>query len=111
LWRASSPFSLSSVCILVDSPRVEHASFYQAADWISPVNAARTASSRSGIGEAALVPQPRKNPIKEDAALLNGNAVGGGSDGPKLRIGEGDHAAMVLPTRAMSTAIVFPRNN
>jgi hypothetical protein len=50
-----------------------------------------------GIGEAAVVPQPRKNPLKEDAALLNRHAVGCGPDGPKLRIAESDHAAMVLP--------------
>jgi hypothetical protein len=50
-----------------------------------------------GVGEAAEVPQPRKNPLKEDAAFLNRHAVGGGPDGPKLRIAESDHAAMVLP--------------
>ena len=31
-----------------------------------------------------------------------------GPYGPKLRIGEGDHAAMLFPTRWMSTAILNP---
>jgi len=51
------------------------------------------------VGEAALELQPRNDPLNEDAALLKRYAVCGGPDGPKLRIGEGDHAAMVAPTR------------
>jgi hypothetical protein len=57
-----------------------------------------------GIGEIAMQLQPRNDPLKKDAALLNRYAVGGGPDGPKLRIGEGKHAVMVLPTRWISTA-------
>ena len=52
-----------------------------------------------GIGKAALQQQPCNNPLNEDAALLKRYAIGGGPDGPKLRIGEGDHVTMVLPTR------------
>jgi hypothetical protein len=52
-----------------------------------------------GIGEATVQLQPRNNPFNEDAALLKRYAVGGGPDGPKLRIGEGDHVTMVLPGR------------
>jgi hypothetical protein len=48
---------------------------------------------------AAVELQPRNNPLNEDAALLKRYAVSGGPDGPKLRIGEGDHVTMVLPTR------------
>ena len=57
-----------------------------------------------GVGEAAVQLQPRDNPLKEDAALLDRHAHGGGPDGPKLRIGEGEHIAMVLAVRWMSTA-------
>jgi hypothetical protein len=39
-----------------------------------------------GIGEAAVQLQARYNPLKEDAALLNRHAIGGGPDGPKLLI-------------------------
>ena len=39
------------------------------------------------------------------ASLLNRYAVGGCPDGPKLRVGEGEHAAMVFPTRWMSIAV------
>jgi hypothetical protein len=53
--------------------------------------------------------QPRNNALKEDAALLYRYAVGGGPDGPKLRIGEDDHAAMVLPTRWMSIGYRAPQ--
>ena len=49
-----------------------------------------------GIGEAAPQLQPRDNPLNEDAALLKRHAVGCGPDRPELRIGEGEHAAMVL---------------
>jgi hypothetical protein len=58
------------------------------------------------IGEAALQFQPRNNPLNEDAALLKRYAVGGGPDGPKLRIAEDDHVTMVLPVQPMSTARV-----
>ena len=58
-----------------------------------------------GIGEAALALQPRNYPLKEDAALLDRYAVSRVPDRPKLRIGESDHATMVLRTRSMSTAI------
>jgi len=57
-----------------------------------------------GIREGALQLQPRNDPLNEDATLLKRCAVGSGPDGPKLRIGEGEHAAMVLPTRWMSIA-------
>jgi hypothetical protein len=40
-----------------------------------------------GVGEATVQLQPRDNALKEDAALLYRYAVGGGPDGPKLRIG------------------------
>jgi hypothetical protein len=53
--------------------------------------------------------QPRNNPLNEDAALLKLYAVGGGPDGPKLRIGEGDHVTMVLSARWMSTAPSPPK--
>jgi hypothetical protein len=53
--------------------------------------------------------QPRNNPLNEDAALLKRYAVGGGPDGPKLRIGEGDHVTMVLSARWMSTAPSRPK--
>jgi hypothetical protein len=78
----------------------------QTADWISPVNAARTASSTS----ASVKLQPRNNPLKEDAALLNRYAVGGGPDGPKLRIGEPEHAAIVFgkSDRLMTVADLRP---
>ncbi len=79
---------------------------HQAADGINPVNATRTASSRSASVKAAVELQPRNNPLKEDATLLNRYAVGGSPDSPKLRIGEGEHAAMVAPTRWMSIAIL-----
>jgi hypothetical protein len=49
-----------------------------------------------GVGEAAVQLQPRNNPLNEEAALLGRYVVGGGPDGPKLRIGEGDHAEMVF---------------
>jgi hypothetical protein len=49
-----------------------------------------------GIGEAVVQLQPRNNPLNEEAALLSRYVVGGGPDGPKLRISEGDHAAMVF---------------
>ena len=58
-----------------------------------------------GIGEAALQLQTRNDSLNEDAALLRRHAVGGGPDGPKLRVGEGDHVVMVVPARSMSTAI------
>ena len=58
-----------------------------------------------GIGEAAVQLQARDNALKEDAALLDRHAGGGSPDGPKLRIGEGEHIAMVLRARSMSTAI------
>ena len=63
-----------------------------------------------GIGEAALEVQPRNNPLKEDAAILNRYAVGGGPDGPKLRIGEPEHAAMVFgeSDRLMTVADLRP---
>ena len=57
-----------------------------------------------GIRKGALQLQPRNDPLNEDATLLKRYAVGSGPDGPKLRIGEGEHAAMVLPTRWMSIA-------
>jgi len=78
---------------------------HQAADWISPRQCCTHRVVEIGIGEAAVELQPRKNPIKEDAALLERYAGCGGPDGPKLRIGEGEHATMVLPTRWMSIAI------
>jgi hypothetical protein len=40
--------------------------------------------------------QPRNNPLNEDAALVSRYVVGGGPDGPKLRISEREHAAMVF---------------
>ena len=40
--------------------------------------------------------QPRNDPLNEEAALLSRYVVGGGPDGPKLRIGEGEHVAMVF---------------
>jgi hypothetical protein len=52
-----------------------------------------------GIGEVAVQSQPRDNPLKEDAALLDRYTDGSGPDSAKLRIGEGEHAAMVVPTR------------
>jgi hypothetical protein len=51
------------------------------------------------LGCGPLAALPRNNPLNEDAALLKRYAIGGGPDGPKLRIGEGDHVTMVLPTR------------
>jgi hypothetical protein len=43
---------------------------------------------------------------KEDAALLYWQVVGGGPDRPKLRIGQCEHAAMVLRREGMSIAVV-----
>src|SRR5215472_6410702 len=80
---------MSSCILFSDDIEVHH----QAADWISPVNAARTASSKS----ASL--QARDYALKEDAALLDRHAVGGGPDGPKLRIGEGEHVGDGLGSR------------
>ena len=50
--------------------------------------------------------QPRNNPLNEDATLLKRYAVDRRPDGPKLRIGEGDHVTMVLPTRSIQP--LFP---
>src|SRR5215469_7993119 len=63
-----------------------------------------------GVGEAPLQHlQARGNALKEDAALLERHAVGGVPDGPKLRIGQREHAAMVWRGWRMSTAI--PRSS
>ena len=60
-----------------------------------------TAASTGTLGanDTTVQLQPRNNPPNEDAALLKRYAVGRGPDGPKLRIGEGDHVTMVLPMR------------
>jgi hypothetical protein len=54
----------------------------QAADWISPVNAARTASSRSASVKPRCSRQLRNDPLNENAALLKRHAVGGCPEGP-----------------------------
>src|SRR5215469_13733265 len=59
-----------------------------------------------GVGEAAVQLQPRDNPLKIDAALLDRHAVGGDPDGPKLRIGQSEHAAVLERGWRMSTAIL-----
>ena len=64
-----------------------------------------------GIGEAAVQLQPRNDSLKEDAALLDRHAGGGGPDGPKLRIGEGELVTMVWPTRRVSTVIPMRRKH
>jgi hypothetical protein len=67
-----------------------------------------------GIGEAAVQLQPRNNPLNEEAALLSRHVVGGGPDGPKLRIAEGEHAVIGLGGAGavngpdMITAAAFP---
>jgi len=50
-----------------------------------------------GIAKAAVQLQAREDAPKEDAAFLDRHAVGGGPDGPKLRIGEGQHGGQCLP--------------
>ncbi len=62
------------------------------------VGGSETGAAELQLGDEA----PEKN-----AALLYRYAVGGSPDGPKLRIGQCEHAAMVSPARWMSSA----RNN
>jgi hypothetical protein len=71
--------------------RREAARLHQAADWISPVNATRTASSRSASVKPRCSCRRAKTRSRKTPRALDRHAVGGGPDRPKLRIGKGEH--------------------
>jgi hypothetical protein len=63
----------------------------QAADWISPVNAARNALSRSA---SVKPPGSRaRTRLRKTPRFSTGTLPTAAQTGPKLRIGEGDHVA------------------
>jgi hypothetical protein len=60
------------------------------------------------IDKAAVTElQPSNHTFKIDAALLRRQAIGGVPDGPKLRIRQREHVAMVWRGWRMSTAPVL----
>jgi len=86
--------------------RREAAVHHQAADWTSPVSAARTASSRSASVKPRCRCSRATTRSRKMPRLSNGRRSAA-AHGAKLRIGEGDHAAMVLPARWMSIVITL----
>jgi hypothetical protein len=68
---------------------------HQAADWTSPVNAARTASSRTASVKPRCSCSRATTRSRKTPRFLNRYAVGGVPDGLKLRIRQREHVVMV----------------
>src|SRR5262249_41032355 len=86
---------MSSCILFSDDIEVHH----QAADWISPVNAARTASSKSASVKPRCSCRRAITRSRKTPRFSIGTRSGGGPDGPKLRIGEGEHVGDGLGSR------------